>query len=144
MNAVTKFDEKRLADAFPEVDPGLIPFGERVLVQVRTPKTQSDGGIFLPDDTIETEKWNIQVGKVIAFGPTAFKNRDSLEVWPEGQWCKEGDFVRVAKYGGDRWNVPIPGRKERGEEHCALFVVFKDLELIGKITCDPLSVLAYI
>jgi co-chaperonin GroES (HSP10) len=145
MTAVTKLDEARLLSAFPEVDPGCIPFGERVLVQIRTPKVTSSGGIILPEDTVDTEKWNIQVGKVISIGPGAFKNRDTLEPWPEGQWCQIGDFVRVPKYGGDRWNVLIPSpKKMRGEESHALFVVVKDLEIIGKITGDPLAVLAYI
>lgn len=132
--------EEELAEAFPSVDPGLVPYGNRLLVQIRTPKRVSKGGIILHEETRETELWNTQVAKVVSLGPVAFKNRDTLENWPEGDWCQPGEFVRVPKYGGDRWEVPIPGRKEER----ALFVIFKDLDIIGRVTTDPLSVLAFI
>jgi co-chaperonin GroES (HSP10) len=106
---------------------------------MRTPKKVSAGGIIIPDEARETEMWNTQVAKVISLGPTAFKNQDTLEPWKEGDWCKPGEFVRVNKYGGDRWRVPVPGTDDY-----ALFVVFKDLDLIGALTVDPLSVTAYL
>lgn len=126
-----------LEAAFPEADPDLQPFGNLVLVQIRSPKTRSDGGILLIEETKDTELWNTQVAKIIAFGPNCFRNRDTGEQWPEGQWCKVGDFVRVPKYGGDRWWVPTPD----GER--ALFVLFKDTNLQGMVS-DPLRVLAFI
>lgn len=128
-----------IEEAFPKADPGLKPLGHRILVQIRSPKLKSAGGIVLGNDTRETEKWNTQVAKVIDLGPVAFCNRDTLKPWPEGQWCKVGDFVRVPKYGGDRWEVPVEGREEP-----ALFVLFKDLDIIGQITGDPLAVVAFI
>ena len=128
-----------LARAFPEVEPGLEPFGSRILVQIRTPKKQSAGGIILPDETQETELWNTQVAKVISLGPVAFCDRETLKLWPEGKWCAPGEFVRVPKYGGDRWKVPVPGTNEE-----ALFVLFNDLNIIGRVTGDPLAVVAFI
>jgi co-chaperonin GroES (HSP10) len=133
------FQYAGLEEAFPLVDPGLQPYGWRVLVQMRTPKTRSAGGLYLPPETRQIEAPNTQVAKVIAIGPLAFKNRDRAELWPEGAWCAVGEYVRVPKYGGDRWEVPIPG----SDEH-ALFVIFDDLNIVGRITCDPLSVIAYI
>jgi len=126
--------------AFPEVDPGIQPFGNYVLVQIRAPKRRSEGGIWLVDDTKDTEKWNTQVAKVVSVGPLAFRNRNTMEMWPEGAWCAPGDYVRVAKYGGDRWEVPID---DKGED-VALFVIFKDTDLIGKVTTDPLKIRAFI
>lgn len=134
----TKFNYESIEEAFPAVDAGLTPFGNRVLVQIRTPKRKSAGGIILTDETKETELWNTQVARVVSLGPVAFKNRDTLEHWPEGDWCKIGDFVRVPKYGGDRWFVPV-----RNDEQ-ALFCLFKDLDLIGAVTIDPLLVVAFI
>jgi co-chaperonin GroES (HSP10) len=135
---VTTTYEDALKEAFPAVEAGIVPFGSRVLVQIRTPKTTTAGGIILSTDTKDTEKWNTQVAKVISIGPVAFKNRTTLEDWPEGDWCKEGDFVRVAKYGGDRWEIPL----SNGES--AMFVIFNDLDIIGKVTTDPLKVKAFI
>lgn len=129
--------EDALAEAFPAVDAGVQPFGSRVLVQIRTPKKKV-GSILLVQDTKDTEKWNTQVAKVIAVGSLAYKNRNTQEPWPEGQWCQPGDFVRVPKYGGDRWEVPL------NKDENALFVIFNDLDVIGKVTSDPLAIKAFI
>ena len=127
-----------LEEAFPEVDPGLRPFGTLVLVQVRSTKNKV-GSILLTDDTKETEKWNVQVAKVIAIGPLAFRSRSTGEFWPEGQWAKVGDFVRIPKYLPDKWEVPVEGTEE-----FSLFALCEDKDLRGKITCDPLKVLAFV
>lgn len=127
-----------LAEAFPEVDPGIAPLGSRILVQVRMPKMISKGGILLPDESQDAEKWNTQVARVIACGPVAFRSRDTLKPWPEGDWCQVGDYVRVAKYGGDRFEVQITAKTK------ALFVIFNDLEIVAKVTGDPLKIVAYV
>ena len=136
-----KTSEDALAEAFPAVDGGIQPFGSRVLVQIRTAKSKTAGGIILTNDTSDTEKWNTQIGKVVCVGPLAFKNRNTMESWPEGSWCKEGDFVRVAKYGGDRWEVPIP---DAPKGDTAMFVIFNDLDIMGSVKGDPLKVKAFI
>lgn len=135
--------EDALAEAFPAAEPGVQPFGSRVLVQIRTPKSKTAGGIILHTESKDTEKWNTQVAKVVAVGPLAFKNRTTQESWPEGSWCCEGDFVRVPKYGGDRWEVSL-GKKGADGNQTAMFVIFNDLDLIGRVTADPLSIKAFI
>ena len=130
--------EDALGEAFPAVNAGVQPFGSRVLVQIRTPRKITKGGIILATDTKDTEKWNTQVAKVISIGPLAFKNRDTQQTWPEGEWCYSGDFVRVPKYGGDRWEVSID------RDTSAMFVIFNDLDIIGKIEGDPLAIKAFI
>jgi len=127
-----------LIEAFPDADPGITPFGSRVLVQIRSPKTKTASGIIIDNGSRDTEKWNTQVAKVISVGALAFKNRNTMDSWPEGSWCKPGDYVRVAKYGGDRWEVPMAN----GET--ALFVIFNDLDIIGQVTGDPLAIRAFI
>lgn len=132
--------EDAMAEAFPAVDAGIQPFGSRVLIQIRTPKKKSAGGIILDiAGNNDTEKWNTQIGKVITLGPLAFKNRNDMKTWPEGEWCKAGEYVRVAKYGGDRWEVKVPGKDES-----AMFVIFNDLDIIGQVTGDPLAIRAFI
>jgi len=126
-----------LEDAFPTVDPGITPFGSRVMVQVRRAKSQTSGGIYIPEEARKTEASNTQVSKVALVGPLAFKNRNTMDMWPEGAWCNPGDFVRTPKYGGDRWTV-----KKDGEE--IEFVIFNDLDIIGKITGDPTQIRAFI
>jgi len=124
-------------DAFPEIDPGIIPFGSRVLVQVRIAKKKTAGGIVIVDEVRKTEAANTQVSRVIAMGPLAFKNRNTMESWPEGAWCQNGDFVRTPKYGGDRWTVVHKDDEE------VEFVIFNDLDIVGKITADPTKIRAF-
>ena len=127
-----------LDDAFPKVDPGIKPFGSRVLVQVRRAKRKTKGGIILADEARDTEQWNTQVARVVAMGPLAFKKRDTLEPWPEGNWVEIGSFVRAPKYGGDRWGVTY----EDGEE--IIFVLVNDLDLLGLVTGAPLAMKAFL
>lgn len=130
-----------LEEAFPPANPNYRPVGSKILLQIRTPKKKSEGGILLLDDVQETDKWNTQVGKVISMGPVAFKNRQTLEPWPEGNWVNPGQFARIPKYGGDRWHVALtPG--DPNTEY-ALFCVFRDLDITGEVP-DPLSVIAYV
>jgi len=129
-----------LAWAFPDVNPGQRPFGGRVIVQLRRIKKKS-GMIIIVDETKENEKWNNMIGKVVAIGPLAFKNRDTMQPWAEGSWAELGDFVRVPRWGGDRWERKVP--TEDGEDP-VLFMTINDHELISAITDDPLSFKTYV
>jgi co-chaperonin GroES (HSP10) len=134
--------EQTLEEAFPLVDPLMAPYGARVLVQLRAVKEKvTAAGIFIPEEVKETEKWNTMIGKVIAIGPLAFKKRDTMEPWPEGSWASVGEFVRVPKWGGDRWEVDF---EQNGAKGKALFTFFNDHELIGKVTGDPRDIKAFI
>ena len=129
-----------LAWAFPDVNPGQRPFGGRVIVQLRRIKKKS-GMIIIVDETKENEKWNNMIGKVVAIGSLAFKNRDTMQPWAEGSWAELGDFVRVPRWGGDRWERKVP--TEDGEDP-VLFMTINDHELISAITDDPLSFKTYV
>ena len=120
-----------LQEAFPEVEPGVYPMGARVLVQLRTVREKTHSGILLVEDTKTFNKGNTQMAKVIWLGPIAYRNRDNGNRWPEGVWCKEGDFVRIPKFGGDRFERKIPGT-----EDTALFCIFSDHEIIAKVDPD--------
>lgn len=135
-------ESAELAWAFPSVDPGAKPLGGRILVQLRRTKKKTLGsGIILVEETKETEKWQNMVAKVIHVGPLAFKHRDTMQSWPEGSWCEPGDFIRVPKWGGDRWEVAVP---DQDDEDPALFAVFNDHEMIAKVTGNPLNMKAYL
>ena len=128
-----------LAQAFPQVDPQTEPLGARVLVQIRRVANTTKSGLVIVEETKETVKWNNQVGKVIACGPVAFRNRETKEYWPEGAWVQPGDFIRVPRWGGDRIEIDM-GKNEPP----VTFVIFNDHEIIAKVTGDPLAVKAYI
>ena len=135
--------EQTLEEAFPKVNPMMSPYGARILVQLRAVKEKvTSAGLFIPEETKEAEKWNTMIGKVIAIGPLAFRKRESMEPWPEGAWAQIGDYVRVPKWGGDRWEVDFTD--EKGANGKALFTFFNDHELIGKVTGNPLAIKAFI
>jgi co-chaperonin GroES (HSP10) len=122
------FSKQTEEEAFPEVKPRLTPLGARVLVQLKTTKKTSSGGIVLVEETKDTEKWNTQIAKVIKLGPLAFCNRETGLPWAEGMWVSTGDYVRVPRWGGDRVEVKVEGTDDK-----ALFCVFNDHELMAKI-----------
>lgn len=131
--------ESTLEEAFPDnADPGFTPFGTRVVVQLRRVKNTTKSGIILTQSTKDSEAWNTQVAKLVKVGPLAFKKRDSGEDWPEGVWANVGDFVRVPRWGGDRWSVEAD---DGGE---VAFLTLNDHELIGRVDGDPLKVRAYV
>jgi co-chaperonin GroES (HSP10) len=142
-DSTVAFNEAEINWSFPIVDPEASPLGARILVQLRrTKKKTTEGGIILVEETKETEKWQNMVAKVIMIGPLAFKNRDTMASWPEGSWCQVGDYVRVPKWGGDRWEIPVPNEDELEEK--ALFMILNDHEVIAKVTGDPLKMRAYL
>lgn len=137
--------EDELAAAFPDVDPGFQPLGSRVIVQLRTPKEMSKL-IILTDEARDTELWNTQIAKVRAVGPVAFKNRNNLETWPEGEWFDVGDYVRIPKWNQDKWIVEVEGKNALGGiiKQPVLFMLINDLDILAKKTGNPLEVKAYV
>lgn len=119
-------DGRSEADCFPAVDPGIQLKGNRIVVQLRKAKDVSKGGIILVNDTKATEKWNEVIAKVVAVGPLAYRDLNTLQPWPEGAWAEPGDLVRVIKYGGDRWAVP------HGDGE-VVFIILQDREVICSI-----------
>lgn len=127
------------AQAFPDVDPGVTPLGGRVLVQMRRNSKTTKSGIVLVEETSETVKWNQQVARVVAMGPLAYRNRESLAAWAEGAWVAVGDYVRVPRWNGDRIEVRV-----KDSDDPVVFVTFNDHEILAKITGDPLGMKAYV
>ena len=140
MNEPVASNDADLRAAWPAVDPGAKPLGARILVQLcRTKQKATSAGIILIEETRETEKWNNMVAKVIEIGPLAFKKRDTMEPWPEGSWCEVGDYLRVPKWGGDRWEVEVGDDEEK-----ALFMILNDHEIIATVTGNPLEMKAFV
>ncbi len=139
-SAVVKLaSQSEIDEAFPNIDFGILPTGSRVLVQIRRPKAKI-GSILLSDYSKEAEQDNTQVAKVIAIGPLSFRNRNTMELWPEGAWYKKDDIVFVPKYAGSRWKRDIPEQKGEKVE----FVIFNDLDIVGIVYADPLAVQAHL
>lgn len=143
--------------AFPNVPAPFTPLGSVVLVLLRQPPLQRTVGLRLDAGTRRTERDNTQVGKVVAIGPLAFRNRTTGDLWPEGAWCVVGDYVRVPKYQGDRMAVKyvtdeISIDEKTGKrtvdrvQDTVEFVGFNDLAITGRYpdVASALAVWAYL
>lgn len=119
-----KSKDEYLAEHFPAVNPGSRPCGNQVLVQFRSMKTMSKGGIVLASETRDFNNGNTQLAKVVSLGQIAYRDRNSGEVWKEGAWADVGDIVIVPRWSGFRFEVPIPGTEDK-----AIFAIFEDFNL---------------
>lgn len=116
--------DEYVKEHFPEVDCGVRPTGNQLVVQLRTVKKKSGGGIVLVEETREFNKHNTQMCRVIKLGQIAFRHRETGEEWKEGAWAEIGDVVVMPRYGGFTFSVPIPGTDDT-----ALFAIYADYEV---------------
>ena len=79
-----------------------VPTGYRVLILPRGRAAVTDGGIILDKGTIERDTISSIVGYVISLGPDAYKDPAKF---PEGAWCKEGEWVLFGRYAGARFKI---------------------------------------
>lgn len=133
--------EETLEHAFPDVEPGVKPYSQRVLVQLKNGATTTKAGLQVDRGTVQTENDNTQVAKVIRLGIGAFKDRATLQPWPEFDDCaKVGDFVRIPLHTNSQntWTVPVPGKDYR-----VTFTLIDDLLLLGEQP-DPFYIRAFL
>ena len=78
------------------------PTGWRLLVLPFRMDEKTKGGVLLGQDTIDKQQVASQCGNVLAMGPQCYKDK---ERYPEGPWCKVGDWVIFARYAGSRIQI---------------------------------------
>ena len=83
------------------------PTGWRMLILPFKMKEKTKGGIYLADESIERSQVASTCGLVLARGPHCYDK----EKFPEGPWCKKGDWVIFARYAGSR--IQIDGGEVR-------------------------------
>ena len=84
------------------------PTGWRMLVLPFKMKEKTKGGIIMGQDTLEKQQVASQCGNVLAMGPDAYGDEKRF---PDGPWCKVGDWVMFARYAGSR--IKIEGGEVR-------------------------------
>nr|ASN63795.1 co-chaperonin GroES [uncultured virus] len=93
---VVDLDDARKAKALPD------PVGFRILIAIPEKDEKTDGGVLLPEDTRKREEAASIVGMVLKMGPDAYAD---AERFPNGPWCKEGDFIVMRSYSGTRLDI---------------------------------------
>ena len=102
------------------------PVGWRILVLPFKAKQQTKGGVILTDKTIEDSQLTASVALVLDTGDDAYKDK---EKFPNGPWCKQGDWVVFGRYAGSRLKI------EGGEVR-----LLNDDEILGTVD-DPADIL---
>ena len=95
-------EEKSVEEITSQTEKLPQPTGYRVLILPRGRSAVTDGGIQLVSETIERDTVSSVVGYVISLGPDAYK--DPVK-FPEGAWCKEGEWVLFGRYAGARFKI---------------------------------------
>lgn len=91
-------EKKSVRDRVPQ------PTGWRILVMPYQGRKQTDGGIYIPDETRDREALATVVAYVIKVGPLAYQDPDKFGAECE-PWCKEGDWVCIGRYAGSRFKL---------------------------------------
>lgn len=102
-----------------------VPTGWQLLLTPYEPEKVTKGGIILTDKQVEHDKLSSQVAYVAAVGDSAYQD---ARRFPNGPWCKEGDWIIISKWGGRRFNY-----------HGTAFRMINDDEVLGVVK-DPEAV----
>lgn len=103
------------------------PTGWRMLILPYRGKAKTQGGVYLPDKVVDDGQLTTVVGYVMKQGPLCYKDADKF---PDGPWCKTGDWVIFARYAGSRFKI------EGGEVR-----ILNDDEILAVIS-DPEDILS--
>jgi len=100
-NLLDKSDEEK-ATQLPK------PSGYRILCAVPEQEKEFESGILKADETVRIEETLTTVLFVVELGPDCYTDKARF---PNGPWCKKGDFILVRPYSGSR--LVIHGREFR-------------------------------
>ena len=89
-------EEPSVASQLPE------PQGYKILIALPESEEKSEGGIIMADMTRRVEETASIIGFVIKMGPDCYKDEKRF---PNGAYCKEGDFVIMRAYSGTRMKI---------------------------------------
>jgi len=84
------------------------PSGYRILCAIPEQEKEFESGILKADETVRIEETLTTVLFVVDLGPDCYSDKNRF---PNGPWCKKGDFVLAKPYSGSR--LVIHGREFR-------------------------------
>ena len=96
MYSAEKTVDDNVASKVPE------PTGYKLLIKPLEVKEKTESGIYMPDALKQAEQTASVIGFVVKAGPDAYKDSDKF---PNGPYCKEGDFVIFRSYSGTRFKI---------------------------------------
>lgn len=78
------------------------PTGYKILIALPEVEEKTEGGIIKAQETMHLEEVGSIVGFVMKLGPDAYEDKKKF---PNGAYCKEGDFVLMRSYSGTRFSI---------------------------------------
>jgi len=84
------------------------PSGYRILCAIPEQEKEYESGIIKAELTVQNEEMLTTVLFVVKLGPDCYKDEKRF---PNGPWCKEGDFILVRPHAGTR--LVIHGKEFR-------------------------------
>lgn len=79
------------------------PVGYRILVALPQPKETFEGSSILKTESAKSQDHIMSIiGLVVDMGSGAYADKDRF---PDGAWCKEGDFVMFRMNSGTRFTI---------------------------------------
>lgn len=119
------------------------PTGWRILVMEQRAPEQTEGGIILEDSSKEYHESLNYIGRVIATGPTAYRNKKFMIVNDENKmvmpepWCALGDWITYRKYTGQ------PVKIQNSRQDVWTFRMVED-EWVDSVVPTPNGLLVYL
>lgn len=96
MYQADKLEDKELQAKLPD------PKGYKILIAIPKLTGKTDGGVYMPDELKKAEETASIIGYVLKMGTEAYKDDKRF---PNGAYCKEGDFIIFRSYSGTRFKV---------------------------------------
>tara|TARA_Y100000114_G_scaffold55858_1_gene51143 strand:+ start:146 stop:556 length:411 start_codon:yes stop_codon:yes gene_type:complete len=121
-----KVEDKKEENKGPAMDRVPKATGWRIVVLPHKGIEKTKGGLLLTDKAIEEQQLTTNVGLILNMGPDAYADKNKF---PNGPWCKEGDWVVFARYAGSRVKI------EDGEIR-----ILNDDEILSTVK-DPTDIL---
>ena len=114
-----KTDKKAKDGGESELSKVPRPTGWRIVVLPYRGVGKTKGGVLLTDKAVEDQQLASVCALVLKVGPDAYSDP---EKFPTGPWCKEGDWVIIARYEGSSLKI------EEGELR-----ILNDDEVLGTV-----------
>jgi co-chaperonin GroES (HSP10) len=89
-------EEQKAASQLPE------PKGYKLLIALPEPDEKTEGGILKSKQTMDIEEIGSICGFVLKVGADAYQDPSRF---PNGPYCKEGDWVVMRSYSGTRFKI---------------------------------------
>lgn len=118
------FHPEKMGESLKDLVP--TPTGWRIAILPYRGPEKTKGGIVLADETQRRTQLATICGYVLKVGDLAYKDETKF---PNGPWCKEGDWIIFGRYAGSR--IMIDGGEIR---------ILNDDEIIGRVN-DPEDIL---